>query len=172
MQIPGVDSVVAAVLIAEIEVDMSVFLSVYHLAAWAGVLLRAATVRALASRRAGAPARAMCSLAHHARRRRHFRRAYQGRLYLKDKFHRLRGAPRRHARRYSPSLTRSSSQLPITCLPRACAYRELGEAYLDQIAQSRTVTDLERRIERLGCTVRALEHERQSRMTPTSTLKR
>src|SRR5208337_1471084 len=37
MQIPGVDWVVAAVLIAEIGVDMSVFLSVYHLAAWAGV---------------------------------------------------------------------------------------------------------------------------------------
>ena len=37
MQIPGVDWVVAAVLIAEIGVDMSVFLSVYHLSAWAGV---------------------------------------------------------------------------------------------------------------------------------------
>jgi hypothetical protein len=37
MQIPGVDWVVAAVLIAEIGVDMSVFLSVYHLASWAGV---------------------------------------------------------------------------------------------------------------------------------------
>ena len=37
MLIPGVDWVVAAVLIAEIGVDMSVFLGVYHLAAWAGV---------------------------------------------------------------------------------------------------------------------------------------
>jgi transposase len=37
MQIPGVDWVVAAVLIAEIGIDMSVFLSVYHLASWAGV---------------------------------------------------------------------------------------------------------------------------------------
>ena len=37
MQIPDVDWVVAAVLIAEIGVDMSVFLSVYHLSAWAGV---------------------------------------------------------------------------------------------------------------------------------------
>ena len=33
MQIPGVDWLVAAVLIAEIGVDMSVFLSVYHLSA-------------------------------------------------------------------------------------------------------------------------------------------
>ena len=37
MQIPGVDWVVAAALIAEIGVDMSVFLSVYRLSAWAGV---------------------------------------------------------------------------------------------------------------------------------------
>jgi transposase len=37
MKIPGVDWLVAAVLIAEIGVDMSVFLSAYHLAAWAGV---------------------------------------------------------------------------------------------------------------------------------------
>jgi len=36
-QIPGVDWVVAAVLIAEIGVDMSVFVSAHHLAAWAGV---------------------------------------------------------------------------------------------------------------------------------------
>ena len=40
MQIPGVDWVVAAVLIAEIGVDMSVFVSVYHLSAWARRLPR------------------------------------------------------------------------------------------------------------------------------------
>ena len=37
MQIPGVDWVVAAVLVAELGVDMSVFISVHHLAAWAGL---------------------------------------------------------------------------------------------------------------------------------------
>src|SRR5258708_35181569 len=37
MQIPGVEWLVAAVLIAEIGIDMSQFLSVFHLAAWAGV---------------------------------------------------------------------------------------------------------------------------------------
>ena len=35
--IPGVDWVAAAALIAEIGIDMSVFLSVHHLAAWGGV---------------------------------------------------------------------------------------------------------------------------------------
>src|SRR3569832_127020 len=37
MTIPGVNWLVAAVIIAEIGADMSVFLSVHHLAAWAGV---------------------------------------------------------------------------------------------------------------------------------------
>jgi hypothetical protein len=52
MQIPGVDWVVAAVLIAEIGVDMSVFVSVDHLAAWARVvpaITRAPAVKAFAS---------------------------------------------------------------------------------------------------------------------------
>ena len=35
MRIPGVDWLVAAVLIAEFGTDMSVFVSCYHLAAWA-----------------------------------------------------------------------------------------------------------------------------------------
>ncbi len=37
MQILGVDWVVAGVLIAEIGIDMGVFVSVHHLAAWAGL---------------------------------------------------------------------------------------------------------------------------------------
>ena len=37
MTIPGVNWLVGAVIIAEIGTDMSVFLSVHHLAAWAGV---------------------------------------------------------------------------------------------------------------------------------------
>jgi transposase len=37
MQIPGVDWVIAATIIAEIGVDMSLFVSAAHLAAWAGI---------------------------------------------------------------------------------------------------------------------------------------
>jgi hypothetical protein len=35
-------------------------------------------------------------------------------------------------------------------LTRGGGYRELGEAYLDQIDQTRTVANLKRRLERLG----------------------
>ena len=37
MQIPGVEWLVAAVPIAEVGIDMRMFLSSHHLAAWAGV---------------------------------------------------------------------------------------------------------------------------------------
>ena len=33
---------------------------------------------------------------------------------------------------------------------KSLAYRDLGEAYLDQIGQTRTVANLKRRLERLG----------------------
>jgi transposase len=35
-------------------------------------------------------------------------------------------------------------------LAKGIAHRDLGEAYLDQISQTRTVANLKRRIERLG----------------------
>jgi hypothetical protein len=38
-------------------------------------------------------------------------------------------------------------------LSRGVGYRELGEAYLDQIDQTRTAANLKRRLERLGYVV-------------------
>ena len=77
MQIPGVDWLVAAVLIAEIGVDMSVFLSVHHLAARAGVCPGNHRVRA--GRRAAGPGRATSTSAP-SWSRRNFRGANQGQL--------------------------------------------------------------------------------------------
>jgi transposase len=81
MQIPGVDWVVAAVLIAEIGVDMSVFLSVYHLAAWAGV--RPGNHESAGKQKSGqaeerARPQRQHSSSHPARRRRHLRLTDQG----------------------------------------------------------------------------------------------
>jgi transposase len=73
MQIPGVDWVVAAVLIAEIGVDMSVFVSVYHLAAWAGVC--PGNHESAGSRRVVVCPEGQHPPAHHAGRRRDLRRA-------------------------------------------------------------------------------------------------
>jgi len=145
VQIPGVDWLVAAVIIAEIGVDMSVFLSVYHLSAWAGV----------------------CPGNHESAGRQRSGRARKGNIhlrtilvgaavsaartkgsYLKDKFHRLRA--RRGPMRAALAIAHKILVAAYHMLAKGVAYHELGEAYLDQIQQTRTVANLKRRIERLG----------------------
>src|SRR5271156_4298414 len=110
MEIPGVDWLVAAGVRAEIRGDMSVFLSVYHLAAWAGV----------------------CPGNHESAGRQKSGRARKGNIhlrtilvgaaisaartkgsYLKDKFHRLkarRGALRAALAIGLPLATSASAQ--------------------------------------------------------------
>ena len=48
-------------------------------------------------------------------------------------------------------------------LAKGVGYREIGEAYLDQISQTRTVANLKRRLERLGFHVTL-----QSKAQPTA----
>jgi len=145
MQIPGVDWLVAAVIIAEIGVDMSVFVSVYHLSAWAGV----------------------CPGNHESAGRQRSGRARKGNIhlrtilvgaavsagrtkgsYLRDKFHRLKA--RRGPLRAALAIAHKILVAAYHMLAKGVGYRELGEAYLDQIGQTRTVANLKRRIERLG----------------------
>src|SRR5208283_4695489 len=111
MQIPGVDWVVAAVLIAEIGVDMSVFLSVYHLAAWAGVC--PGNHESAGKQKSGRRAR---------KGNVHLRTMLVGAAmsaartkgsYLKDKYHRLkarRGALRAALRSQDPRLRLSHAR--------------------------------------------------------------
>ena len=145
MQIPGVDWVVAAVLIAEIGVDMSVFVSVYHLSAWAGV----------------------CPGNHESAGRQKSGRAQKGNIhlrtilvsaaisasrvkgsYLKDKYHRLKA--RRGGLRAALAIAHKILVSAYHMLAKNLPYHDLGEAYLDQISQTRTVANLKRRLERLG----------------------
>ena len=145
MQIPGVDWVVAAVIIAEIGVDMSVFVSAYHLSAWAGV----------------------CPGNHESAGRQKSGRARKGNIhlrtilvsaaisasrtkgsYLKDKFHRLKA--RRGGLRAALAIAHKILVSAYHMLAKTLPYRDLGEAYLDQIGQTRTVANLKRRLERLG----------------------
>jgi len=146
--IPGVDWVVAATLIAEIGIDMSVFLSVHHLAAWAG----------------------MCPGSHESAGRKKSVRARKGNMHLrtilvgaamsasrtkgsyqKDKYHRLKA--RRGAMRAALAIGHKILIAAYHMLARGVPYRDLGEAYLDQIDQTRTAANLKRRLERLGYVV-------------------
>lgn len=145
MQIPGVDWVVAAVLIAEIGVDMSVFLSVYHLASWAGV----------------------CPGNHQSAGRQKSGRARKGNVhlrtmlvgaaisasrtkgsYLKDKFYRLKA--RRGGLRAALAIAHKILVAAYHMLATGADYKDLGEAYLDQLGRTHTVSNLKRRLERLG----------------------
>jgi len=145
MQIPGVDRVVAAVLIAEVGLDMSVFHSVHHLAAWAGVcpgnhesagkrqhgrvrwgnvLLKTALVEAAAG-----AARTRGS-------------------YLKDKFYRLRA--RRGYKRAAMAIAHKILCAAYHMLATGTDYRDLGETYLDRIGHRTVTNSLVRRLKRLG----------------------
>ena len=148
MQIPGVDWLVAAVLIAEIGVDMSVFLSVYHLSAWAGVCPgnheSAGRQTSGRARKGNVHLRAMLvSAAISASRTKG--------SYLKDKFHRLKA--RRGAMRAALAIAHKILVCADHRLAKNLPYRDLGETYLDQIGQTRTVAKLKRRLERLGYNV-------------------
>jgi len=145
MQIPGVDWVVAAVLIAEIGVDMSVFLSVHHLAAWAGVC--PGNHESAGKQKSGRTRKGNV----------HLRTILVGAAisasrtkgsYLKDKFFRLKA--RRGGLRAALAIGHKILVAAYHMLAKRLAYRELGEAYLDQIDQTRTAANLRRRLERLG----------------------
>jgi len=68
--------------------------------------------------------------------------------YLKDKYHRLRA--RRGALRAALAIAHKILVAAYHMLSRGLPYRDLGEAYLDQLDQTRTAANLKRRLERLG----------------------
>jgi transposase len=151
MQIPGVDWVVAGVLIAEIGVDMSVFVSVHHLAAWAGLCPgsheSAGKRRSTAARKGNVHLRTMLVGAARPAAR------TKG-SYFKDKYYRLKA--RRGAMRAAMAIAHKILVAAYHMLVRRVDYRDLGEAYLDRIDHTRTAANLKRRLERLGYVVSIL----------------
>jgi transposase len=144
-QIPGISAVLAAVLIAEIGVDMTVFKSAEHLASWAGIC--PGNDESAGKRRSGKATKgnvflktALVEAAHAASRAKG--------TYLKDKFHRLKA--RRGAKRAGVAIGHKILTSAYVMLSRNVDYADLGETYLDRIDKGRTVAALRRRIERLG----------------------
>ena len=145
MTIPGVNWLVGAVIIAEIGTDMSVFLSVHHLAAWAGVC--PGSYESAGKQKSGRARKGNV----------HLRTILVGAAisaartkgsYLRDKFHRLKA--RRGALRAALAIAHKIVVAAYHMLARGVVYRDLGEAYLDQIGERRIVANLKRRLERLG----------------------
>jgi transposase len=144
-QIPGVDRVVAAVILAEIGIDMSVSLSAYHLASWAGVCPgsheSAGKHRSGRTRKGNVHLRTILVQA----------ASCAGRTkgsYLKDKYHRLKA--RRGAKRAALAIAHKILIAAYHLLSSGCAYHELGDTYLDQLSKRRVTKGLVKRLERLG----------------------
>lgn len=144
-EIPGVDWTVAAVIIAELGIDMTVFQTVSQLVSWAGVcpgnnesagkrksshitkgnvFLKAALVEA-----ANAAARAKGT-------------------YLRDKFYRLKA--RRGYKRAAVAVAHKILVAVYHILSQNVSYEELGDLYLDKLNKHHLTRNLVHRLERLG----------------------
>jgi transposase len=144
-EIPGVNRALAAVIIAELGVDMTVFQSVSHLASWAGVCpgnnesagkrrnsritkgnvyLKSALIEA-----ANAAARAKGT-------------------YLRDKFYRLKA--RRGYKRAAVAIAHKILVAVHHILLQNVSYKDLGDLYLDKLNKHNLTRNLVHRLERLG----------------------
>lgn len=147
-EIPGVERTLAAVIIAELGVDMSVFQSVSQLASWAGVCpgnnesagkrktsripkgnvyLKTALVEA-----ANSAARAKGT-------------------YLRDKFYRLKA--RRGYKRAAVAIAHKILVSIYHMLSQNVSYNDLGDLYLDNLNKHHLTRNLVHRLERLGYSV-------------------
>jgi transposase len=140
-EIPGVDWTLAAVIIAELGVDMKVFGNVSQLASWASVAgkrkgsripkgnvyLKTALVEA-----ANAAARAKGT-------------------YLRDKFFRLKA--RRWYKRAAVAVAHKILVAIYDMFSDRVSYTELGDLYLDKLNKHHLIRDLVHRLERLGYAV-------------------
>jgi transposase len=145
MQIPGVDWVIAGAIIAEIGVDMSVFINGSHLAAWAGVCPgnheSAGKQRGGKSRKGNLHLKtALVSAAITGSRKRG--------SYLADKHRRLRA--RRGAMRAIIAVAHKILLAAYHMLADGTDYHELGPAFLDRLDHRRSANQLARRIRAMG----------------------
>ena len=144
-QIPGVDRIGAAVIIAELGVDMSVFPTVRHAAAWAGVC---PGNNESAGKRKGTPGRkgnphlttALVQAAVGASRTKN--------TYLKEKYWKLKA--RRGPMRAALAVAHKILIAAYHMLAEGTDHRDLGPTHLDRISVVSTKNGLVKRLERLG----------------------
>jgi hypothetical protein len=151
MQIPGVDRVVAAAILAEIGTDMSVFASARHLAAWAGVCPgnHESAGRQKSGRARPGNVHLTTLLVQAAVSASHTRVAHARQL-LEGQVPPPQGAARRGSGRAALAIAHKILIAAYYTLQRRVAYHELGAAFLDRLSQGRTVARLKRRLEHLG----------------------
>lgn len=143
--IPGVKRVVAAALIAEMGVKMSIFPTAGHLAAWAGVCPgnneSAGKNRRVTARKGNMHLRSVLVEAAWCAIR------TKG-SYWRNKYYRLK-ARRGHARAIM-AIAHKMLVAAYNMLLHGKSYADLTENYLDRVDQNRSANNLLRRLERLG----------------------
>ena len=147
-EIPGVDWTLAAVIIAELGVDMSVFQSVSQLASWAGVC--PGNHESAGKRKTGRIPKgnvylksALVEAANAAARAKG--------TYLRDKFYRLKAR-----RGYKRAVVAVAHKILVSIyhmLSQNVSYNDLGDLYLDRLNQHHLTRNLVHRLERLGYSV-------------------
>jgi transposase len=145
---PGIDWVLGAVLIAELGTDMTVFKSAKHLASWAGVCPgnhESAGKRSSGKTRKGNVhlTTALVEAANAGIRKKG--------SYLRAKFFKLKAR-----RGYKRALIAVAHKMLLAAyhVMGGQTYNDLGETYLDQLNTTRTANQLVRRLERLGYRVK------------------
>lgn len=147
-EIPGVDWTLAAVIIAELGVDMSVFENVSQLASWAGVC--PGNNESAGKRKSSRIPKgnvylktALVEAAHSA--------AKTKGTYLRDKFYRLKA--RRGYKRAAVAIAHKILLAIYHMLSQQVSYNDLGDLYLDKLNKHHLTRNLVHRLERLGYAV-------------------
>jgi transposase len=147
-QIPGVDWTLAAVIIAEMGVDMSVFGNASQLASWAGVCPgnNESAGKRKSSRIPKGNVYLKTALVEAANAA-----AMTKGTYLRDKFYRLKA--RRGYRRAAVAVAHKILVAIYHMLSHQVSYNELGDLYLDTLNKHHLTRHLVHRLQRLGYTV-------------------
>jgi transposase len=147
-EIPGVEHTLAAVIIAELGVDMTVFQSVSQLASWAGVC--PGNNESAGKRKSSRIPKgnvylktALVEAANSAARAKG--------TYLRDKFYRLKA--RRGYKRAAVAIAHKILVSIYHMLSQNVSYNDLGDCYLDNLNKHHLTRNLVHRLERLGYSV-------------------
>jgi transposase len=144
-EIPGVDWILAAVIVAELGVDMKVFGSSGRLAVWAGVC--PGNHESAGKRRNVRVSKGNVHLKTALVEGAHAAARTKG-TYLRDKYFRLKA--RRGAKRAVVAVAHKILVAIYHMLSGDVPYHDLGDLYLDKLNKHHLTRNLVRRLERLG----------------------
>ena len=147
-EIPGVDWTLAAVIIAELGVDMSVFENVSQLASWAGVC--PGNNESAGKRKNSRIPKGNVYLKTALVEAAHAATMVKG-TYLRDKFYRLKA--RRGYKRAAVAIAHRILTSIYHMLLHNASYNDLGDLYLDKLNKNQLTRNLVHRLERLGYSV-------------------